>query len=386
MKTNLANSYVNWLVKESGPVTADELRYALKKHEDRETPEQEAEESEKEQDIEHRAGIHEKRGSSRDEAKRKISARKLSEGIALAVAPGAAATALSQGFVPAALGLTSLDRKLTPAEARSFVKKVSRLREMKVNFSPSEYMHDLDSKFSTIGLDRAKKIRGTVSTPTAPALGTLAHELGHADSYGKKLVREYANNDDFVRRGLSGFKIRQGIFASSALLPGAVGLLSGENETAERIAPYVGLAAASPVLVEEGAATLKGLRDIRRIYGTKQMLKSAPGLVGAFGTYLGVPLGAGLATKFLLDRRKKARLGDADLLSEKTAFWTGFEKSAISNLKAFGAAGSELLQGNLSRALEVGTRQLRKHNILKPKVYQFPKARPPVNLSGWRNE
>lgn len=60
MKTKLANSYVNWLIKESGPVTADELRYALKKHEDRETPAQEAEESEKEQDIERRAGIHEK--------------------------------------------------------------------------------------------------------------------------------------------------------------------------------------------------------------------------------------------------------------------------------------------------------------------------------------
>jgi hypothetical protein len=60
MKTNLADSYVSWLIKESAPVTVDELRYALKKHEDRETPAQEAEESDKEQDIERRAGIHEK--------------------------------------------------------------------------------------------------------------------------------------------------------------------------------------------------------------------------------------------------------------------------------------------------------------------------------------
>ena len=60
MKTTFADSYVNWLIKESGPVTADELRYALKKHEGRETPDQEDEESEKEQDIERRAGIHEK--------------------------------------------------------------------------------------------------------------------------------------------------------------------------------------------------------------------------------------------------------------------------------------------------------------------------------------
>lgn len=56
------SGYINWLLKEGEDASKEEIRWSLQKHEDRETPEQEAQESEKEQDIEDRAGIHEKKG------------------------------------------------------------------------------------------------------------------------------------------------------------------------------------------------------------------------------------------------------------------------------------------------------------------------------------
>ncbi len=48
-----------WLEKMAEEPTKKEVINVLKKHEERETPEQEAAESKKEQEIEEKAGIHE---------------------------------------------------------------------------------------------------------------------------------------------------------------------------------------------------------------------------------------------------------------------------------------------------------------------------------------
>jgi hypothetical protein len=333
MKTNLADSYVSWLIKESAPVTVDELRYALKKHEDRETPAQEAEESDKEQDIERRAGIHEKTAFWRGFEKKAATARARAPRSDLGGSPQPVNPAESRAkevIVPAGAaiagnvlttlgtaGILKVSPRVSDAEARDFAHKVNRLRNMNVHLRTHDGMPDLASVYSVEGLNRASNVRGTVHVPAKPNLGILAHELGHADSLGRKLMRDHPDQASAMAHGLPRVRGHQYRLLATPLLAGVATAATSNNSELESAVPYVTVLPALPTLLEEGKATYNGLKDIKRLKGTKDMLKSAPGLAAAFSTYASIPVGAALAAKYMINRRKRLRDLEKEAASAK---------------------------------------------------------------------
>lgn len=132
----------------------------------------------------------------------------------------------------------------------------------------------------------------------------LGHELGHASvksDKGNKALK-------FLRRtGAKGYMPAR--LAGGAAALSAIGMSTSDNEKINKIAPYVPLAVASPILAEEGVATFKGLKNIKKHVGGKAALKAALPLAVGFGSYLAAPLIAGAVAKGITKRRMEKKAG-----------------------------------------------------------------------------
>lgn len=189
--------------------------------------------------------------------------------------------------VPAFSGAThlqKLDRTMSTAEAKKFMKAVQEARGLETK-----------AHFGFPGGESYHIPHDTVRVPKKPGSGALAHELGHAASAGKiwrsgRLGRVYLGAD------ILGHKLSP--------LATPLALLSN-TETGDKIAPYASLALATPTILEEASASLKGLRDLNRFKGTGAALRAAPGLAGAFGTYLATPALMAYLAKRHVDKKKE---------------------------------------------------------------------------------
>lgn len=126
--------------------------------------------------------------------------------------------------------------------------------------------------------------------------GILAHEYGHA----KSIQGPWEKVGPIT-------KIRTVLGGAPFLMGGAaVPILASisDNETIRENAPYAALLSA-PRLMEEAGASLTGLNTVRKSLGFKRMLRAAPGLAAAFGTYLSLPLGGAYAAKKIVEHRKE---------------------------------------------------------------------------------
>jgi hypothetical protein len=126
---------------------------------------------------------------------------------------------------------------------------------------------------------------------THKSLPALAHEIGHASkshliSPLAKLMRRYP-------------------FAYPLGIGGALGLALSENETAQNLAPVVGIAPYVPQLAEEGRASIQGIRAIRATQGLKEAIKSLTTLGPYFATYIAGALGPAFLAPWIAKSVKK---------------------------------------------------------------------------------
>ena len=188
-----------------------------------------------------------------------------------------------------AAGIGMLDKKMTPDEVENYKSHMSKRYGTNVqtnNTAP----HDL---FSAYHPDI-----NTIRHAKNPRRGVFAHEMGHASGLNSKTMRG---------------RLTTGMYRSS--LGMAAGMAASplmalhNNKYTEAAAPYAGAAAMSPILYEEGRASLNALKNIKHLHGNKAMLRSVPGLLGAFGTYASLPLVSGLMTKHYINKRKELQRG-----------------------------------------------------------------------------
>lgn len=143
-------------------------------------------------------------------------------------------------------------------------------------------------------------LEDAVKVPANSSLGTVAHEFGHAATMGKQ----------WRSKGLTkALPVARGIGQGFSLGAPAMMLISG-NEKLENAAPYAAAGLMLPSLVEEGAASVKGLRDIKRFSGNAAFRRALPNLAAAYGTYLARPIGAGLLAKYLVSKKRQAQEAD----------------------------------------------------------------------------
>ncbi|MCJ7521639.1 MAG: hypothetical protein MUP21_05440 [Dehalococcoidia bacterium] len=326
------------------------------------------------------------------------------------------------GAVGAMKQLEKLDSRLSPADAESFMKNVSRDKGLTTSYRPN-----LLASGAFMPLENA------IQTELSPTAGTLAHELGHATS-----MRGFAGGDQVLegplRRYLSGglsnpaerkrsrsalLKLAPMFAGRNLMAPAQLGLLLSNSETGDKIAPYVPFALHAPNLIEEGGASLRALGTLAKHRGgAKAALKAAPSLAAAFGSYLAAPLGMTLATKMYLNSKKSrlerektamAEPSKSDLkallqkhedretpeqekaeseeeqkeeraagLHEKSAFWDGFEKRALNLATARAAMGRfkdklirrapKLNMGSLSEHMEGKTPKEKLLSLSKDKL------------------
>jgi hypothetical protein len=308
------------------------------------------------------------------------------------------------GAVGAMNQLEKLDSRLSPEEAESFMKNVSRDKGLTTSYRPN---------FRASGA--FMPLENAIQTELSPTAGTLAHELGHATSMrgftggGEKLegpLRQYLSgtltNPADRKRARSALLKLGPMFAGRRLMvPAQAGLLLANSETGDKIAPYVPFVMHAPNLIEEGGASLRALGMLAKHRGgAKAALRAAPGLAAAFGSYLAAPLAMTLATAGYLNR-KKDRLereknamtepSKSDLkallqkhedretpeqesaeseeeqkeeraagLHEKSAFWDGFEKRAL-NLATARAAMGRFKDKLIRRAPKLNTESVNAH-------------------------
>src|SRR5688572_17442595 len=190
-----------------------------------------------------------------------------------------------------ALGLTNLgsqvDPRLAPKDAVRLGNDI--LNQTKNNSTRAiigAAPEDLRSFY-----DARKDVAGV---PMHPRSGYLAHEIGHANSMGKLLRK----NKLLGEAWLGAYNV--GKYAPVL----QASLMMSEDEAAREKAPY-GALLATPTILEEAMATGRGLHSLYKTRGGKAALKAAPGLAGAFSTYLAVPGGMALAAHYLNKKRKK---------------------------------------------------------------------------------
>ena len=116
--------------------------------------------------------------------------------------------------------------------------------------------------------------KGFVGARSKELPGFLAHELGHARTIGKPILS-----------GLwRGYGTLGQIAKPISLLSAAYGDPEG---TASKISPYVAAASTLPTLLAEGAASISGLRGMRRAgFSAVERSLAARQLGKAFGSYL----------------------------------------------------------------------------------------------------
>lgn len=136
-------------------------------------------------------------------------------------------------------------------------------------------------------------------------------------------------------------KTRLGTVAhkGSGLAP-AVATAAGSD----KVAPYAGMAMAAPLLYEEGAASLRALRDIRRFHGGRAMLRAAPSLGAAWAGYAAAPAAAGLASHLYNKHRKRQEAEDM----QKSA---GIAKGLLSGLLGVSDFSGEVLARQAGKAV-----------------------------------
>lgn len=125
--------------------------------------------------------------------------------------------------------------------------------------------------------------------------GVLSHEFGHA----RNMQGPFGKMNTFN-------KLRARYHGMAPLM--AAGLLpvlgaTSDNEKIQNLSQYAPLLGA-PIILEEGAATLRGLTSIAKSLGGKRALKALPSLAAAFGTYASMPLAGAYAGKKILEKRR----------------------------------------------------------------------------------
>jgi hypothetical protein len=81
-------------------------------------------------------------------------------------------------------------------------------------------------------------------------------------------------------------------------------MLLDKDSTAGQQAYLAPLLASSPLIAEEGIASIRGLNQIRQAKGLLHSLRSAPRLAGAFGTYASSAAIAPALAAYLINRWK----------------------------------------------------------------------------------
>ena len=213
------------------------------------------------------------------------------------------------GAVGAMKQLEKLDSRLSPEEAESFMKNVSRDKGLSTTLQTSPHTGGEFSMFTN-----------AITTPPNPTAGTLAHELGHATSMrgfvgGNSPLESlqgkgWAELAPAEKKRVRSAMLKLGpLFAGRRfMVPAQAGLLLANSETGDKIAPYVPFALHAPNLIEEGGASLRALGTLAKHRGgAKAALRAAPGLAAAFGSYAAAPLAMTLATAGYLNL-KKSRL------------------------------------------------------------------------------
>lgn len=196
----------------------------------------------------------------------------------------AAGIGINMPAVEAFRHLEKYDPKMTPADAKKFMQEVQKARDLKTT-----------ALWGYPGAESYDLAKDTVRIPKDPRAGSLAHELGHAGSAGK-LWRSGGFGRGFLKAEMFAHKLSP--------LATPLALLTN-TETGDKIAPYASLAMTTPTLVEEASASIKALRDLNRFRGRGAALRAAPGLAGAFGTYLATPGIMAYLAKRHVDKKKE---------------------------------------------------------------------------------
>ena len=187
-----------------------------------------------------------------------------------------------------------LDKKFTPEEAQHYFRKVRAEHGLKT------HLH-MSNEHSGSYYPSEDKVHVNHS----PRRGTLAHELGHAQSVGKGLNSKSKLLSSY-HKGSMHMRDHQG---NASLLSPALAM--SDNKTVQKVAPFVPLAIHAPTLIEEATATVKGLRDLKRHHGLGAAARAAPGLAGGFATYLAGPAAMGYithrVTKYRQEKREEQR-------------------------------------------------------------------------------
>ena len=177
--------------------------------------------------------------------------------------------------------LTSSDaRKLLSQANKGLKRKISPVSLPSVGFPQGAYSPGTHQIFS-FGDQKA---------------GLLAHEFGHAKNF-QGPYREMSRFNK-LRAHLHNPKLMY----ASGILP-LIGAAS-DDEQIQDAAPLSALLMV-PMLLEEGAASLRGLYDVTKSLGLKRGLKAAPGLAAAWATYASIPALSAYMAKRMVDKRRE---------------------------------------------------------------------------------
>lgn len=193
---------------------------------------------------------------------------------------------------PVAL-LNRLESSIPFSEVKKFVKKINKSRGLK-------------TKVTELPMSTGARILGssgeyrpgvdTIALTRNANLSTAAHEMGHA-SMMPLLIKDKSLNRlvDLSRKGS---------FAAGVL--GTPLALYSEGDI-QKAAPYIAPIAASPLVAEEAIASIRGVKDIAKHYGTTKAIKAVPSLLAALGTYAAIPAASYYYSKKYLEKRKKGK-------------------------------------------------------------------------------
>ena len=119
------------------------------------------------------------------------------------------------------------------------------------------------------------------SQNTSP--GMVAHETGH--------IKNYENLRKLKIDPRTAILLGRVAAPLAGLAGAAYKLKDRDSDTISNAWKPIALGF-TPTLVDEGAASVRGLNSVRKLLGSKAALKELPKLLAAFGTYASIPLGA----------------------------------------------------------------------------------------------
>lgn len=144
-------------------------------------------------------------------------------------------------------------------------------------------------------------------TTTNPSVTIMAHEFGHAKNFQGPLIHKNVFGKE-VKGNLPAFAkamaFRNKLYGPAGVLaPLAASVFSSEENMDK--APLYSLLGAPPIL-EEAAASARGLKDIYKSLGLKRMAKSVLPLAAALGSYVAAPATAAYLSNRIVKKRKEA--------------------------------------------------------------------------------